>query len=197
MRRLTEDEEERLAEQGQKYLEWLRGAGRPLALRTARRASPPPPTAFVDGKYNVLLDTEWLEHYGQQTRVALDTGFTDAEALELVRRDRRLAPFLRLRIEEKLTRLAQAEEPRELHELQRFFTALAAAFSHGKGNRSDWDRARVRPLFEERGARSRSTSKSFAAPGSCRPAPRVRTRHECSRCSNAARLRTANATSNA
>jgi hypothetical protein len=108
MRRHTQGEEERLAEQGQKYLADLRGCGRLLALRTAPRTNTPSPTAFVDGKYNALLDTDGLEYYGQTTQVALNASFTDAQALELVRRDRRLAPFLQFRIREKLRQIAWA-----------------------------------------------------------------------------------------
>jgi hypothetical protein len=170
MRRLTADEEERLAEQGQKYLADIRGLGRPLALRTAPRLTPPPPTAFADGKYNVLLDTEWLEHYGHQTRVALDASFTDAEAFYLVRNDRRLAPFLRFRIEKKLTQLARSVEPREQKTLHQFFVTLAAAFAPGKGNRSDWDRARVRPLVEERRRLLMAYQQEFRRTGKLPPA---------------------------
>jgi hypothetical protein len=143
MRRLTEAEEERLAEPGQKYLADIRAWGRQLALRTAQPMDDDPPPGPV-------LDAPWLRRYGEQTQVFFERAATDAEALELVRRDRRLAPLLKYRIEKRLTQVARAIEPRELQALHQFFVMLEAAFAPGKGNRSDWDRARVRPLFEER-----------------------------------------------
>jgi len=144
--RLTEDEEERLAEQGQKYLDDVRGLGRPLALQTAPAMDDdPPPAPGAD-----WLDASWVRRYGETTQVFFERAATEAEALELVRRDRRLAPLLKLRIEKKLTQLARAVEPRELQTLHQFFVALAAAFRRRRGRLSDWDRARVRPMFEER-----------------------------------------------
>jgi len=140
-RRLPEAEDKRLAKQGKAYLARILGTGRPWLTRLAQ----PPPDWFAQFAER-RNDGEWFDRLeGKDARP-----FTDAEALAIVRQDRRYAPGLKLRIEDRLVGISHAIEPGVLAAHRRFFQDLADAFAPRRGTRSEWYPAQIWRLYEAR-----------------------------------------------
>jgi hypothetical protein len=141
-RGLTEAEENRLAEECNAHLTRIHGTGRPWLTRLAQ----PAPEWFDQYAERKANDGEWfkrLEGIGAQP-------FTDAEALAIVRQDRRYAAGLKFRVEDHLVKISHAIKPGELAASQRFFHDLDDALGPGRGTPSEFDRAQIRRLRDGR-----------------------------------------------